>query len=74
MTGTSNTNNQGIMHLVRSTGGTPVCNSRRAIMATTADRFATDPKPCKRCASLFAKWQAKRAVKAQNATVAAAVA
>jgi len=56
---TSNTNNRGIMHLVRRFGDTPVCRSRRAIMATTADAFTTDPKPCKRCAAIFAKWQAK---------------
>lgn len=57
MIGTSNTNNTGIMHLVRKYGDTPVCRSRRAIMATVPERFATDTKPCKRCAAIFAKWQ-----------------
>lgn len=61
MGGTSNTSNRGIMHLVRKYGDAPVCNSRRAIMATICERFASDPKPCKRCAAIFAKWQAKKA-------------
>jgi hypothetical protein len=56
----SNTNNTGIMHLMRTGGGGPVCRKPRAIMATTAERFINDPKQCKRCAALLAKWQAKK--------------
>lgn len=56
---TSNTNNTGIMHLLTKTGFV-ACRKPRAIMATPAERFANDPKPCKRCAAIFTKWQAKR--------------
>lgn len=57
------TNNQGIMHLL-TTSGAVACRSPRAIMAVPAEKFATDPKPCKRCADIFAKWQTAKAKRA----------
>ncbi len=57
--------NAGIMHLVRKFGDRPVCNTRQSHMGTIPERFATDTKPCKRCAAIFAKWQAKKAAPSQ---------
>ena len=57
---TSNTNNRGIMHLVRAYGGQTVCKSRRAIMATIPEKFAVDPHKCKRCEAIWLKWQARK--------------
>ena len=54
------TNNQGITHLARKTGGEPVCRRPRTIMSVTTDKFEHDPKQCKRCAAFLAKWRAKR--------------
>lgn len=54
-------NNQGIMHLATKMGGQPVCRNLRAHMSTIGERFASDPKPCKKCLSIWEKWQAKKA-------------
>lgn len=61
-------NNQGIMHLAATMGGRPVCRNRRAHMSTTADRFEHDSKQCKKCAAVFAKWQAKKGKKLEQQT------
>lgn len=53
--------NQGIMHLASKKGGMPVCRTRRSIMSTDPDSFRVDCKPCKKCAAIFAKWEAKKA-------------
>lgn len=63
MTGTSNTNNQGIIHLVYHFGGKPFCGTRRAIMATTPAEAHKWPRLCARCETKLRKMQKKEAVK-----------
>lgn len=55
---TSNVYNTGIMHWAPTRGGRSACGHRRAIMATTGDRFADEPYKCKRCE---AKWNDAKA-------------
>lgn len=51
MTGTSNTNNQGIIHLTWQFGGKTFCGQSRAIMATIPSEAHKWPRICARCQS-----------------------
>jgi len=57
-------NNQGIDHISRKTGSTPLCNNRRAHMSISIEQYRNDHGTglyCKRCEAKLAKMDASKA-------------
>jgi hypothetical protein len=62
---TSQTYNQGIVHLAAAAGGRPFCGSHRAIMVTTPSDAKNWIRVCAKCAAKLADMEARDAKKAQ---------
>lgn len=59
--------NQGIIHAAYTTGGQPLCKTRRSIMSLRIEEFrTTEWHQCKRCAAKLAKRDAKEKAKGFN--------